>query len=236
MAVRKGPPLNAFCCGCSLSFGTAFIAALNIIQAVVFIATSVLNLLFRSRAGFLSQTELAIHILNAFFALGSLPFAVLGFGGVLWRQSGFVMLYFWFLLLALVIDLLYLGFGFAVFDPCQTMNLGIGAKTGAASQCGFARGSMIILLLVATALQMYAIAVVYSCAQELKNAGIGFPELLSKRPRKDPAGDVPGDAKYPSYGASYSAQMPKVGGSSRIFGGSIHEVRYPPPPPKKEGF
>mmetsp|Transcript_49172 Transcript_49172/g.107192 ORF Transcript_49172/g.107192 Transcript_49172/m.107192 type:complete len:233 (+) Transcript_49172:94-792(+) len=228
-------PLNQFCCGCSLNFGVKLIVFLHLMVAFLVLGSVVSNVVFQFPVvGF--NVNLVTQTLDACWCLLGLPFILAAMWGVSYRLETHVRIYMYYLALTFMIDFGIIMFYVAVQDTCTMLPSTMKAK-GSAFACGSLRLVTVAIVSVIVVAEAYCVFAVWSLAEDIRGggAGFGFSDLSSSkgsRP-KTYADGVFGTAEtvrgpYPvSYG-SIAAQG--VGGSSQIFGGTYHEVAYPPPP------
>ncbi|CEL99137.1 unnamed protein product [Vitrella brassicaformis CCMP3155] len=230
-------PLREFCCGCSLTFGVLLIATLHLIQTVIFVALTTATLVLRAEAGpTLSDQEIAQQTLTAIFGLVALPFIITGIWGALRRVETSVRLYFVFLAISFVVDVIFIivvgvktGFCSKAFIPGALTEQG-----GEAFACGATRMFVIVSMVSLTLIEAYCLATVWSLAEDIKmgGSGTGFPQLRKNAAMKaQSAATFRGDLTYfPSFEAYGSLAAPTLGGSRRFFGGTKHVIDFPPPP------
>jgi len=202
----------------------------NTAMSVFYMATCLMNLvLMEPTLG--SGISDDIQCFNAGFALASLPFIVAGLSGVTNGIETHLRLYWIWLTLSFLLDA-------ACTVALMVVNLsackGAGAA-GAAFSCGVSRVGSLILVLVTVSISGYAVFAVWSYCEELKAGGsvdsfdkLPPPEQLPKMKHAGLFG-----CNYPSRGEPFpsvygSLACSPVGGSVTIFGGTYHNVNYPP--------
>lgn len=248
MGMRKGPvaslctcrPTTQFCCGCSLRCGANFILVCNLMINVFYISTAVANIILRvPTVGF--SSDMTHQVVNSAFCLFGLPFIIAALYGVAYRQEPHIRLYLYYLVLSFVIDLAYVVYYMFVEDACGQMNSYTNSQ-GSAFACGMTRLVAFICIGLLAIIQGYCIFVLWSVAEDIRatGTGAGFPELLESHQRNMQAKGAYGGqadgifgtyagpavaARSSNYG---SLSAPTMGGGNGFFGGSRHEVNYPP--------
>ncbi|CAK0868761.1 unnamed protein product, partial [Prorocentrum cordatum] len=124
---------------------------------------------------------------------------------------------------------------------CNTMP-SVLMQIGKSWACGALRITDCVVVLGSLALQAYLLYNVWSHCEDLSEAGggllgdlmVGEAALARKKKMEDPyeafldhTGDVP---------EGYGAVPATKGGSQQIFGGKLHEMRFPPPPPSARAW
>eukprot|EP00747_Dinoflagellata_sp_TGD_P166149 gnl/TRDRNA2_/TRDRNA2_188475_c0_seq1.p1 gnl/TRDRNA2_/TRDRNA2_188475_c0~~gnl/TRDRNA2_/TRDRNA2_188475_c0_seq1.p1 ORF type:complete len:240 (+),score=43.29 gnl/TRDRNA2_/TRDRNA2_188475_c0_seq1:86-805(+) len=228
-------PLNQFCCGCSLTFGVKIIVVLNLIQNIFYLATTTSNIIFKIPTfGF--NVSLAMQTFNAAFCLLGLPFIAAAIWGVLYRQESHLRLYFIYLIVSFIMDMVYIITFLIMQDPCSSIPTVL-RKHGSAFACGFLRIGSLGFILGVSIIELYFLFTVWSLCEDFKagGSGAGFPELLGSggenRGRVRYANKRPdiGNMFAQHFNTNYGAfEAPGYGGGRRIFGGPYHETSFPP--------
>ncbi|CAK0868763.1 unnamed protein product [Prorocentrum cordatum] len=122
---------------------------------------------------------------------------------------------------------------------CNTMP-SVLMQIGKSWACGALRITDCVVVLGSLALQAYLLYNVWSHCEESAGGGllgdlmVGEAALARKKKMEDPyeafldhTGDVP---------EGYGAVPATKGGSQQIFGGKLHEMRFPPPPPSARAW
>lgn len=226
-------PINQFCCGCSLSFGCKLILGFNLVINLFYISTATANIILRvPTVGF--GGDLANQTFNAAFCMVGLPFIAAAFYGVIKRQESHVRLYLYYMTLSFILDIGYVLVYLFIKDTC-TMLPSVLKKHGSAFACGFARAFTIAFIVVLAGIQTYCIYTIWSMAEDIRVGGAssGFPEL--SKAKQASAGFVDGVFGTGTFGDDMSRPLnygslatPGIGGGSRFFGGTQHDVNYPP--------
>mmetsp|Transcript_67327 Transcript_67327/g.196849 ORF Transcript_67327/g.196849 Transcript_67327/m.196849 type:complete len:261 (+) Transcript_67327:88-870(+) len=244
-------PLNQVCCGCSVSVGVRFILAVHFLLCGFFIVETAGVVFFPHQNWIFSQSMTA-GVLFFAYSLSALPFLALAEYGLETKQEIFLRLYLIFLSATLLAACLASLQIFLLSGPCADLpNLLV--MHGRAFACGLARGSAGGVLAAIWGISFYLVFVVWSHCEDL-NHGLypDFKDLAVDEDIKDErrakmnmvkgvargfvhgASQMSMDMKHLSqrmqgtYGTEESLEV-GLGGSSAIFGGSKHELRYPPP-------
>jgi len=230
-------PLNQFCCGCSLPFGSKTILFTNLMLNVFYIATAVANIVLRvPHTGF--GEDMAHQTFNAAFCLVGIPFIVAALYGVSYRQESHVRLYLYYMFASFALDIAYCVYFLVMQDSCSMLP-GVLKQHGSAFACGAARIFVVVFMVVITAITAYCMYTIWSQAEDIRVGGssTGFPELLQEAIMAREAagrsydtgmlgtGAAAGPTKALSYGSLGSFG---VGGGNAFFGGKNHEVNFPP--------
>jgi len=226
-------PSAQFCCGCSLAFGAKLILIGNLLINVFYISTAIANIILRvPTIGF--GSDLTNQTFNAGFCLFGLPFIVAAFYGVIARQESHVRLYLYYLVLSFILDMVYIVYYMFLTDSCSMMPSSL-KKHGAAFACGMTRTFTILFIFFVTIIQCYCIFTIWSMAEDIRcgGSGSGFPELLASKGRGQTT--AVGDGIFGTYAGAASdhkanayGSIGGMGGGSTLFGGSRHDVNYPP--------
>lgn len=232
-------PVSQFCCGCSLTTGVLFIVTLHLLQNLFYLATIFCNVVLQIPTFNPDGLSLPAQTFNAAFCLVGLPFLASAFWGLLYRQESHIRLYLFYLYLTFFVDMCYLFISDVLQDSCHGIPLLL-KVSGPAFACGIMRTWVLVFSLLVITVEAYFLFIVWSFAEDLKfgGSGVGLPEL--RYPVKHlPAGperhlsDLEASWRDMPLGVSYGA----FGGeslnphrSSRILGGSFHEMEFPAPP------
>jgi len=230
MAIKA---LNQFCCGCSLPFGIQFILLIHLLQNMFYIVTVSSNIIFKA-ATFGYNTSMETQTFNAAFCLVGLCFVASGYLGVWYKLEPHLRLFLYYSMFNFAIDLGYLIMYFTQEDTCALLP-DVLASRGSAFACGFTRMITIAFMVLLFIIEVYFIFTVWSYCEDLRigGAGEGFEDLAkfkghAKSSHTDGLFGV-GDSFDGPFPANYgSIATPGIGGSTPIFGGTVHETDYPP--------
>lgn len=229
-------PLKYFCCGCSLDTGVTITLAGHTFVSLLYIFTTWSNIVLdRPSLGY--RLDPATQAFNFGFALLGLPFIASGVSGLRYHHETHLRFYLYWLMFTLALDSTFVIIH-TVENSCVNLpNLFV--KHGAAFTCGIIRLVSIGTVLVYLCIMGYAMFTVWSRCIELELIG-SAPCLqgLLMQARHDEAamvyqhrsglfgtGPTPPQGHALAYG---SLASPEVGGSTNIFGGTRHDVNFPP--------
>lgn len=159
--------------------------------------------------------------------------------GALWgvaaKAEAPIRLYVFYMAVVMAIDVIFILKDMVFSGPCQALG-GVIGSNGVAFACGMARILNSFTIVFILGVEMYFIFVVLSYAEELQ-LGRG-PDLSDLAYYNDPkarlseglatGGYYDAVQEYGGVGVLESRQQ-VLGGSTTIFGGKRHELRYPPP-------
>lgn len=231
-------PLDQFCCGCPLWIGVALVLFMNFMESMVYIVTAVLNVILRVPT-IAHNIDLNVTAFNTAYALFSLPFLLAGYWGVKYEKEVHLRVYFYFNAFTWVMDTFFLVLAFFVRDSCKAVP-DVLKQSGNAFACGTMRAGVLTFFSVCMIAELYGAYLVWSLCEELeeKNSTMDFDELLranarAKKKKTEGLGSgLFGTAfagSYETYPVLYgSLATQAVGGATRIFGGTRHEMDYPP--------
>jgi hypothetical protein len=230
--------MNQFCCGCSLTFGVMIILVLNLLQNLFYIYTAMSNIILRIPTFGFNENP-STQTFNAAFCLLGLPFIFSGIWGVIYRSENFLKMYFYYMVAAFALDMIFIGSFFILHDVCEVMPSFL-VRHGQAFACGFMRISSTLFVVQVIIIELYFMYTVWSLCEDWTTgcSGQGFPELLRERgdimygKRRLPSGHhghnhgdiIPHQAA--GYGSFQGA--PQLNSSQRIFSGKYHETSFPP--------
>jgi len=225
-------PASQCCCGCSLRFGVRAIILLGLLRSLLEIGIALNTIVLHSSAfDFAGSTTL--QILAAALGLAGVPLML----GALWAVSAKaeapLRLYVYYMVAVMAIDLFFILKDMVFSGPCQHLG-GVVGSSGVAFACGVARISNSITIGLILGVELYFIFVVTSYAEEVQ-LGHG-PDLSDLAYHHDPkarlAESLGAGGYYDAlqeYGGALESRQQVLGGSTAIFGGRLHELRYPPP-------
>jgi len=205
---------------------------------MVYITTAIMNIILRiPTMG--ASVDLNVTSFNTAYALISLPFLLAGYWGVKYEKEVHLRLYFYFQSFTWAMDTVFLVMAFFLRDSCKSIP-DVLKQSGNAFACGTMRMGVLIFFAVCMVCELYGAYAVWSLCEELetKNSTQDFDELLraaarSQRKKQQGLGSgLFGTAfagshnMYPVFYGSLAT--PAVGGATKIFGGTNHEMDYPP--------
>jgi len=230
-------PASQFCCGCSIGFGVKTVLFLHLATVCAILGMNIRQTFF-PHGPWLGPNTMTVNFAWFGFFLAGLPIILAALWSAHTRTEAFLWLYFYYFVLTIILDTVVLVQAFLLAgDPCA--NFSEIFRVGDAFACGIARASNVGLVVLAEAVQGYALHVVWSYLEDLLVSGpelsdlmIDESALLMKRHKEDPLFSIVGYAEHvpEDYGSVYDiAADGGLGGSSRIFNGMRHEMSYPPP-------
>jgi len=240
-------PATQFCCGCSLAWGVRLILFFHFLVCAFFIV-EVFGVTFAPGQTWAMTRDVGLDFFWAAYSLAGLPLILLGAWGLETKNEAFVRLYLLYLAATIAVNLFFTVKAYSFSKPCADLP-GILASQGPAFACGVVRGGSVSLVLLNAGIAGYLLFLVWSHCEDMANGGHPeFSDILidedardARRRRMDilkgiiHAGssttNFTGLQYVPvGYGAVYeSATTAGLGGSSSLFGGGKHEMRYPPP-------
>lgn len=236
-------PATQFGCGCSVTWGVKFVMLLHLAMNAAILGSSISFLIFGMKSMALANYGLSSILLA--YALAGVPIIVVGFNGVLYRNESQVRMYLYYMWITIVVMVAFIIKECILSGPCQSLaGTGVFSANGEAWACGMARYVNIAIIVVSIALLGYFQHVVYSHCEDLATMG-GGPELgdlvLNKDFYKKNSqahslySSIEGMAEAGStdgvVGPSWFGGMPGptgLAGGQTIFGGTNHEMSYPP--------
>lgn len=232
-------PASQFCCGCSVSFGVKTVLLLHFLQTLYYVVSAVFDIVFNNPSISYSSNP-ALESAICGFALAGLPIICLAAWGMWQGLETPLRLYFLYLLLSCVLDVIFMAKELILSGPCS--NLPGLVQDARAFACGAARfmdaGTVILLL----GIQMYFLFIVQSHCEDLRHSpGSDSLDKLAadieskkKKAALHGYGFGNGDpvrfhTKGDGYGTVYEATAANgLGGSPTLFGGTEHELNFPP--------
>jgi hypothetical protein len=236
MTLPEIKPASQFCCGCTMKYGMKVILGIHFLASIFFIIMTTGDVIWKNHNFQVFPTsgwELAV----TGYSLAGLPIIALGLYGVLQRIEVHVRFYFYYMIMTMGLDLLYVLATFVLMFGCGGLITG----EGAAFACGASRATGFAFLFGSVVVQFYCLFFVWSFCEDLAEGGhaksIGDLNYYSdvakaKRLQNDPYAAILGLSEQVSgeYGSVYEAAATSgLGGSSKIFG-NTHEISYPPGP------
>jgi len=240
-----------FCCGCSVRFGVGFILICHLAACIFYVASAISNLIFHAPF-FSSSWSMQMQLLWTAFSLIGIPIIIMALWGAVARIEVNLRIYLLYLTCAFLFDLIGLVYLCLMEDPCNTVTTIVAAMqgdskhgtwTGQAFMCGAFRIASYLFVTAVVLSEVYCLYVVWSMCEDV-HCGKNGPDLYDliptkddiiekvRRPQDGPYAGIVGFAHsrvpgpYPSaYGSLSTAGMP---GQTSIFGGTEHEMNYPP--------
>lgn len=230
-------PATQFGCGCTVTCGVKFILLFNLAINVLLMGSSIGFLIFGMKGLDMAGYGWGIIILG--FCMAGVPIIIMAFNGVRYRNEAQVRMYLYYMWLTIAILVVLIVKEFVLSGPCQRLE-SHGMGIASAWACGVARYVNIIMIFASISILAYFQHVVYSHCEDLTQMG-GGPELADLVLNKDHYRSR-GSSLYSSFesmaesgetGAMGFAGLDGsmnngLGGSSKILGGSHHEMEYPP--------
>lgn len=181
--MQKLKRLNHFCCGCSLSFGVQLVLAMHLVQACFYVYTSASNVVFRV-ATYNAFVQPSTQIFTGIFCLAGLPFILVGWLGVLWRNREFLQMYFYYLVVTFAWAVVYLAVWHFKHYRLPGCHPGETAFT-----CGISRVVDYGIVAVYLGFQIYCIFAVWALCDDFLIGGSEpvFTDLLSGAGGKEAA-------------------------------------------------
>ncbi|CAK0799289.1 unnamed protein product, partial [Prorocentrum cordatum] len=171
------------------------------------------------------------QIFTAAMALAGVPVMLAALWGASAKAVAPIRLYVYYMLAAMAIDLVFILKDMVISGPCQHLP-GVVGPGGAAFACGIARMLNSFTILFVLGVELYFIFVVRSYAEELRLAsGQDLSDLAYySDPKARRAAGMAAGSRYgavPEYGGLLESRQRMLGGSTAIFSGGHHELRYP---------
>lgn len=229
-------PLHTFCCGCMLDQGIQFILFFHSFMNVFYIVTTVFNVcLDVPTPGY--HVSLAVQAFNCGFALAGLPFIVAGFMGVKGQSEVHLRMYLYWFLFTFCLDSVFMGVDLFQ-NSCKTVP-NILEQAGGSFACGFMRTISVFTMATYLGLCAYFWFCIWSRCEELRHGSSDaqLGKLLGQAILRERGmvyqhrsglfgtGPILSAPVPVTYG---SIASPGMFGSARIFGGTVHDVNFPP--------
>eukprot|EP00927_Polykrikos_kofoidii_P055314 TRINITY_DN49583_c0_g1_i1.p1 TRINITY_DN49583_c0_g1~~TRINITY_DN49583_c0_g1_i1.p1 ORF type:complete len:251 (+),score=31.54 TRINITY_DN49583_c0_g1_i1:112-864(+) len=242
-------PLTMFCCGCRVITGVWIILACHLALCSLCVVFTVCNLILDIPTMTAAQSPVQQLYATGWSLIG-IPLIVSAFYGVFHRVDINIRLYLYYILCSFVVSVVGLFALLFSDDVCDmkadgTFTGAFAASFGEAFVCGFMQIFVYIFTASAILTQAYFIWVIWSLCEDV-HFGKGGPELAELLPSKADAIHKkcrPGDGPYTDIVGLAHAKIPgpypfafstpaTVGmpGQPTIFGGTSHEMNYPPSP------
>lgn len=227
--------MTQFCCGCSLEFGAKFIIVGNFFISLFYIAAAVSSMILNVPiVGF--GGDMGHQVFNAAYCLFGMPFIVAAMYGVIYRQEPHLRLYLTYLTFSFFLDFCYVIYYLFINDACSMMPSSLKSQ-GAAFACGITRSFVILFSITLFIFQAYCIHIIWSMCEDIRVGGgaTGFADLLESSKNSK---SVVGEGYLAAYASSSTLEQqplnygslstPGIGGGVNFFGGTRHDVSYPP--------
>lgn len=183
------------------------------------------------------EVSLMTQALNCAFAIASIPFIISGISGIKYEVETHLRLYlFWFSLTCLVDTVCLIWM--LLKRTCSVIP-SILREEGGAWACGSMRAGAIVWIALFLSLEFYCQFVVWCRCRELASKGsetsfndIYAPKVIAGHETYKGGGLFGvGARKREPYLISYGSMgSPLFAGSVPIFGGTVHQTSFPPPP------
>jgi hypothetical protein len=117
-----------------------------------------------------SLNQLLWQVFKAAYALAGLPIIVMAFWGSVQRVETLVRCYFWYGVLSVCLDMIFIVNEYVLSSPCDHLPPMLQGQ-GKAAACGAARGINTMFVLLITGIQMYMVYVLWSYCEDLYEGG-----------------------------------------------------------------
>merc|ERR1740121_1006463 len=185
----------------------------------------------------MGPSGMSMNLVWTGYFLAGIPIILGALYATFTRSEALVWIYFYYQVLTAILVTIVLVQVFLETGACGGFSEIF--RVGSAFACGIARASNYLIVILSESVQFYAIHVVWSYLEDMVVSGPELSDLLvdeaslfQKRKHDDPLMNMVGFAEYQNgdYGSIYDLSVDGgVGGGSRIFNGSKHELQYPPP-------
>jgi hypothetical protein len=208
------------------------IIVFSLLRSLLVIGIAVSTMVFHSSV-FAFSGSIATQVFAAAIGLAGVPLMLGALWGVAAKAEAPIRLYVYYMVVVMAIDVFFILKDMVFSGPCQHLGSVIGSN-GAAFACGMARIFNSFTIFFILGVEMYFIFVVMSYAEEVQ-LGRG-PDLSDLAYYNDPKArlteGMATSGYYDAvqeYGGVLESRQQVLGGSTTIFGGKRHELRYPPP-------
>lgn len=183
--------------------------------------------------------DISLMIVVGMISMISIPFVMGGYLGIYTELEAPLRLYLFFLILAYVITAAAVLGILLMRDACSALPPSLQRGEGAALACGWMRTMGVGFLIGMSIVVQYAIFVVWSYCERLKNGGAhteGFTELQKAKEQKQKHKPM-FSGLFGTNAPILSGQVPVYYGSlatngmmggTRLFGGRNHCTNFPP--------
>lgn len=220
-----------------MTHGIKFVLLLHFVVNLLLIL-EVFGSLWLPNGHWVSPDHFATQVIVTGYALVGLPVLLSALYGVVANIEVYLRLYMAYLCCSVAFSSYFIIKIFLLSGPCSSAS-SLMREVGRAFACGVATIGNDLLVTVMWGLQLYFLYVVWSYAEDMATGGaVGFSDLacdsdvlLEKRKIEDPFGSLAGlqDHVPTGYGSVYEAAADGgIGGSTRLFGMSRHDMQYPP--------
>jgi hypothetical protein len=241
-------PASQFCCGCALGFGVKSMLWLHLFVNVA------INIFIGFAVIYNNQTQTILGngfemVLQAGFALAGIPVIAAALWGCAKKIDTPLRMYMLYASILVVVDVVIIfhslfGGGGSCSNFGQVLN-----PSASAFSCGLARIVSCFIFASAVGFQMYVIFCAWSYCEDLADGGPDFTDLMNVRKSRSDlsphdsleelATHVPrfvdkvigahGYKDIGDYGAIVGGASYGLGGGTRLFNQTAHEMQYPPP-------
>jgi len=229
-------PLDS-CCGAALDFGIKLIILFHSITCFFYVYTCISNIVLERPTVGYHASEMT-QTFNCAWALATVPFIISGISGVRYHVEPHLRVYLLWLITTVCLDFVLTGI-YISKTACQKMPSFL-ASEGGAFACGGMRVFSIVFMAMLFCFAFYAVFVVWSRCEELKEAGCepAFDTLISEAKARNKASVFDHRSGLFGTGTLLTAGNPiaygsagsmGIGGGGRIFQGRHHETNFPPP-------
>lgn len=118
-----------------------------------------------------SSTE---QIVTAVWAMAGIPIILVGLWGIYHGLEPHVRIYFYFFVVSVVFDTIYMLMWLFNEDACMYLKLEIWLHSGKALACGVARSTTIGAFVLVTLLAIYSAYIVWSWCEDMTNGGTAY--------------------------------------------------------------
>jgi hypothetical protein len=229
-------PLANFCCGCELSFAVKLVVTWSALSSAFYICSAWINIVMEVD-GVGHNIPLWTQTFNCFYALASTPFIVCGYWGLRDGAETHLRIFLAWLSGTFTLDTIFLGMLFFK-NACARIPAML-QEQGASWSCGMMRAASITLLVLLMAMQGYLCFATWSYCEQLRRKGSKhvFDDMLGaaylaerSKPFIAKVGLFgTGQGKKDPYPMCYGSLQSKLfAGNASLFGGTEHEINYPP--------
>jgi len=224
-------PASQCCCGCSLGFGAKAIIIFGLLRSLLVLFVALNTIVFHG-SNFEFAGSATTQIFTAAMALAGVPVMLAAWWGASAKAVAPLHLYMYYMVVVMAVDLFFIFEDMVINSPCGHLTGVVGAN-GAAFACGIARILNSFTIFFIVGVELYFIFVVRSYAEELRIGGQDLADMACNNPKARLAEGVATGSRYDAvqeyYGCALESRQQVLGGSTAIFSGGRHELRYPPP-------
>jgi hypothetical protein len=117
-----------------------------------------------------SLNHLTWQVCKVVYSLGGLPIIAMALWGCIQRVERLVRGYFWYGLMTVLLDMIFIFDNFVLSNPCDHLPHMLQGQ-GHAAACGAARGIDAMFVIVVTGIQAYLIFIIWSYCEDLYEGG-----------------------------------------------------------------